>query len=37
MPKGPQGQQRPADVTGNAIKVALIAGEFHGSRREAEI
>ncbi|MCP4327554.1 MAG: RNA-binding protein [Alphaproteobacteria bacterium] len=25
MPKGPQGQKRPADVIGNAIKVAKIA------------
>ncbi len=25
MPKGPQGQKRPADVIGNAIKVARIA------------
>ena len=25
MPKGPQGQQRPADVIGNAIMVAKIA------------
>ncbi len=25
MPKGPQGQKRPADVIGNAIKVAQIA------------
>ena len=24
MPKGPQGQKRPADVIGNAIKVARI-------------
>jgi hypothetical protein len=25
MPKGPQGQRRPADVVGTAIKVAKIA------------
>ena len=25
MPKGPKGQKRPADVIGNAIKVAQIA------------
>ncbi len=25
MPKGPQGQKRPADVIGNAIKIAKIA------------
>lgn len=25
MPKGPQGQKRPADVIGNAIKIARIA------------
>lgn len=25
MPKGPQGQKRPADVVGNAIKVARIS------------
>jgi hypothetical protein len=25
MPKGPRGQKRPADVIGNAIKVARIA------------
>jgi hypothetical protein len=25
VPKGPQGQKRPADVIGNAIKVAAIA------------
>ena len=30
MPKGPKGQRRPADVIGNAIKVARIAtGEEH--------
>ena len=25
MPKGPQGQKRPADVIGNAVKVMRIA------------
>lgn len=25
MPKGPKGQKRPADVIGNAIKIARIA------------
>lgn len=25
MPKGPQGQRRPADVTGNAVHIAKIA------------
>jgi len=25
MPKGPRGQKRPADVIGNAVKVARIA------------
>lgn len=25
MPKGPQGQQRPADVIGNAVHIARIA------------
>jgi hypothetical protein len=41
MPKGPQGQKRPADVIGNAVKVMRIAtGEIEeevdspsGSRR----
>jgi hypothetical protein len=33
MPKGPQGQKRPADVIGNAILVARIAtGEIHEPR-----
>lgn len=36
MPKGPKGQNRPADVIGNAIKVARLATgeeeeEFDGS------
>ena len=25
MPKGPKGEKRPADVVGNAVKVAKIA------------
>ncbi len=25
MPKGPQGQKRPADVTGNAVRVMEVA------------
>lgn len=25
MPKGPQGQRRPADVIGNAVRIAQIA------------
>ena len=30
MPKGPQGQKRPADVIGNAVRVMRIAtGEAH--------
>ena len=30
MPKGPQGQKRPADVIGNAVRVMQIAtGEEH--------
>ena len=33
MPKGPQGQKRPADVIGNAVHVARIAtGEIEDSR-----
>ncbi len=27
VPKGPQGQQRPADVIGNAVHIARIATE----------
>lgn len=34
MPKGPQGQKRPADVIGAAIKVAKIAtGEIEDDAR----
>ena len=33
MPKGPQGQRRPADVIGGAIKVARIAtGEIEDDK-----
>jgi len=35
MPKGPQGQKRPADVIGNAIMVARIAtGEIEETKRD---
>ena len=35
MPKGPQGQKRPADVIGNAIMVARIAtGEVEDTERD---
>jgi hypothetical protein len=35
MPKGPQGQKRPADVVGNAIRVAKIAtGEIEDTKRD---
>ena len=37
MPKGPQGQKRPADVIGCAIKVAKIAtGEIEEDLRNKE-
>lgn len=33
MPKGPQGQKRPADVIGNAVHIAMIAtGEIEDSK-----
>ena len=33
MPRGPQGQKRPADVIGNAVHIAKIAtGEIEDSR-----
>jgi len=36
MPKGPRGERRPADVVGNAIKVARISvGEEPDDREEA--
>ena len=35
MPKGPQGQKRPADVIGAAVMVAKIAtGEVEDSKRD---
>jgi hypothetical protein len=37
MPKGPQGQRRPADVVGAAIKVAKIAtGEINEDTDEPQ-
>ena len=36
MPKGPQGQKRPADVIGNAVHVMRIAtGEIEETKRAA--
>ena len=36
MPKGPRGEKRPADVIGNAVKVARISvGEEQDERQEA--
>jgi hypothetical protein len=36
MPKGPQGQKRPADVIGNAVHVMRIAtGEIEETKRDA--
>lgn len=36
MPKGPKGEKRPADVIGNAIKIARIAtGEETDDKDEA--
>ena len=36
MPKGPRGEKRPADVVGNAVKVARIAtGEIEDEREAA--
>ena len=35
MPKGPQGQKRPADVIGNAVHVMRIAtGEAEDTKRD---
>ena len=35
MPKGPQGQKRPADVIGNAVRVMQIAtGEIQDNPRD---
>jgi hypothetical protein len=37
MPKGPQGQKRPADVIGNAVKVMRIAtGEEEEAWRDRQ-
>jgi hypothetical protein len=37
MPKGPQGQKRPADVIGNAVHVMRIAtGEIEEAKRNPE-
>ena len=37
MPKGPQGQKRPADVIGNAVHVMRIAtGEIEENNRASE-
>ena len=35
MPKGPRGEKRPADVIGNAVKVARIATGEEQDEREA--
>ena len=36
MPKGPQGQKRPADLIGNAVHVMRIAtGEIEETKRDA--
>ncbi len=38
MPKGPQGQKRPADVIGNAVHVMRIAtGEAVETKRDASL
>lgn len=35
MPKGPKGEKRPADVIGNAVKIAQIAtGEIEDDKTE---
>lgn len=35
MPKGPKGEKRPADVIGNAVKIAQIAtGEVEDEKTE---
>ena len=36
MPKGPQGQKRPADVIGNAVKVMRIATGEEEEEEEEE-
>jgi hypothetical protein len=35
MPKGPKGENRPADVIGNAIKIARLATSGRGRRRRS--
>ena len=35
MPKGPRGEKRPADLIGNAVKVARIATGKEQDEREA--
>ncbi|MCY4258924.1 MAG: histone H1 [Rhodobacteraceae bacterium] len=36
MPKGPKGQKRPADVIGNAVKIAQIAtGEVEDDGKDS--
>ena len=35
MPRGPRGERRPADVIGNAVKVARIATGEEQDEREA--
>lgn len=38
MPKGPRGERRPADVVGNAIKVARISvGDEPDDREDAPV
>jgi hypothetical protein len=38
MPKGPQGQKRPADVIGNAVRIMQIAtGEIEETEQEKSL
>ena len=38
MPKGPQGQKRPADAIGNAVRVAQIAtGEIEDNQKSGRV
>jgi hypothetical protein len=38
MPKGPQGQKRPADAIGNAVMVAQIAtGEIKDNKKSGRV
>ena len=38
MPKGPNGQKRPADAIGNAVMVAQIAtGEIEDNRKSGRV